>query len=117
MKTFPTIIIYIGGNDVASGGDLYEEIYDQWLHYIKMQNSKCKVTMGTIHVCQRVDIDNYKMPQLNDIIHLAREHGHKLAYTYSAFHEKDGNVYERIYQYDSIHINPSGDKAIHEGIT
>ena len=111
LKTFSTVIIYIGGNDVASGSDLelYEEKYDKLLRYVKMQNSMCKVTLCSI--CPREDVDDYEMCQLNDIIHgLAREHGHKLADMYSAFHEKDGNVCERFYQYDSIHINPSGIK-------
>ena len=111
LKTFSTVIIYIGGNDVASGSDLelYEEKYDKLFRYVKTQNSMCKVTL--CNICPREDVGDYEMCQLNDIIpELAREHGHKLVDMYSAFHEKDGNVCERFYQYDSIHINPSGIK-------
>lgn len=111
LKTFSTIISYIGGNDVANACDLelYEEKYDQLLRYIKKENAACKIIMCSIG--PRRDVQDCEITQLNEIINgLAREHGHTLADIFSAFHEKDGTVCERFYQYDSIHINPSGIK-------
>ncbi|MCG8113420.1 MAG: SGNH/GDSL hydrolase family protein [Candidatus Thiodiazotropha taylori] len=111
LKIFSSVIIYIGGNDVANGSDLelFEEKYDQLLQYVMKENANCKVIMCNIG--PRSDIKDCENTQFNDIIHgLARQHGHTLADIYSAFHEKDGNVCERFYQQDSIHVNPSGIK-------
>lgn len=111
LKTFSRIIIYVGGNDVSNGSDieLLEEKYDQLLNYIKQQNSISKVIL--CNLCPRTDVDDFELCELNGIImSLAKEHGHTGADMYSAFHEKDGNVCERFYQNDWIHVNSSGIK-------
>lgn len=111
LKTFSSIIIYVGGNDVSNGSDieLFEEKYDHLLNYIKQQNSICKVIL--CNLCPRTDVDDFELCELNGIImSLAKEYGHTGADMYSAFHEKDGNVCERFYQNDWIHVNSSGMK-------
>ena len=86
--------------------DLLEEKYDHLLSYIKQQNSTCKVIL--CNLCPRTDVDDFKLCELNGIIlSLAKEYGHTGADMYSAFHEKDGNACERIYQNDWIHVNSS----------
>lgn len=73
LKTFSSVIIYIGGNDVANVSD-FEEKYDQLLRYIKKENVNCKVILSNIG--PRRDVQDCENTQLNDIIHeLTREYG------------------------------------------
>ncbi|MCG7877246.1 MAG: SGNH/GDSL hydrolase family protein, partial [Candidatus Thiodiazotropha endolucinida] len=111
LKNFSSIIVYVGGNDFAGGIDpeLFEEKYDQLLSYIKKETSNCNVVLCSI--CPRKDIDENQNCELNDIIqNLTKDHNCVLADMFNAFHEKDGGVCERFFQFDSVHINPSGIK-------
>ncbi|MEW8546796.1 MAG: GDSL-type esterase/lipase family protein [Candidatus Thiodiazotropha sp.] len=113
LNKFSTVIIYVGGNDASSGMDpeYFEEKYEQLLIYIKKQNVSCKVILCSS--CPRFDVEEYEMCEINDVVmRLARVHGYTFADMYSSFHEKNGNVCERFYKYDSVHINPSGIKRL-----
>ena len=110
LSQFSHIIIYVGGNNASKGTDTeyFEEKYDQLLDYIQNKNNKCKVLV--VSSCPRGDSDT---TEVNSIIHrLAEEYQMTFVDAYYAFHNKHGEVIERYYSKDSIHLSTSGIKRL-----
>lgn len=110
LSQFSHIVIYVGGNNASKGTDTeyFEEKYDQLLDYIKKKNNKCEVLV--VSSCPRGDTDT---TEVNSIIHrLADEHQMTFVDAYYAFHNKHGEVIERYYSKDSIHLSTSGIKRL-----
>ena len=110
MKNFETVILYVGGNDVANGTDLelIEERYDKLLAQLKSSNPKIEVLVSK--VAPRGDAD---VSQLNAIVErLASYHNAEVIDMFSAFHDQNGLLCTRYISNDSIHPSPSGIKRI-----
>lgn len=110
LSQFSHIIIYVGGNNASKGTDseYFEEKYDQLLDYIQKKNNKCEVLV--VSSCPRGDTDT---TEINSIIHrLAEEYHMTFVDAYYAFHNKHGEVIDRYYSKDSIHLSTSGIKRL-----
>lgn len=110
LSQFSHIIIYVGGNNASKGTDTeyFEEKYDQLLDHIKKKNNNCEVLL--VNSCPRGDTDT---AEVNSIIHsLAEEYHMTFVDAYLAFHNKHGEVIERYYSKDSIHLSTSGIKRL-----
>lgn len=110
LQHFSNIIIYIGGNDAARGTDIeyFEEKYEQLLSYIKQRNGQCSVHL--MNCCPRGDTST---SMTNEVIHRLSEYHHvDVIDTDHAFHDKYGEVINRYYSSDSIHLSQSGIKRL-----
>ncbi|MCG8046830.1 MAG: GDSL-type esterase/lipase family protein [Candidatus Thiodiazotropha endolucinida] len=107
---FSHIILYIGGNNASQGTDTeyFEEKYDQLLHYITEKNSSCQVLLA--NSCPRADTDTV---DINAVIkRLSQQYNMKLVDMDHAFHNKHGEIIDRYYSRDSIHLSQSGIKRL-----
>lgn len=110
MTKFSHVIIYGGGNDASSGSDseYFEEIYEQLIQYIKRSNRQCKIIL--CNTCPRGDTST---TDLNEIIQrLSKQHHATLIDLDQAFHDRHGDIIQRYYTSDSIHLSPSGVKRL-----
>lgn len=106
---FSHVILYVGGNNASKRTEIeyFEEKYEQLLSKIK-QNSDCKVYM--INSCPRGDTD---ITEINDVIYrLADHHQLQLIDAHHAFHNKYGEIIDRYYAKDCIHLSESGVKRL-----
>ena len=117
MTNYENVIIYIGGNDMAEGGDAriaYREI-KQLLHELNRHN--CTVYLCT--VAPRRDAD---VVPLNDIIkQICEETDAQFIELYTSFISENGNMAQHLYGSDGIHLHARGcstlvaniNKAVH----
>ena len=111
LKVFSTVIIYIGGNNVARGDNssFIEEKYDELISLIKCSNSICKIIL--CGVAPRVDAD---ISHLNQIVgklarHWSCQNVEHVPSTHDMF-LKDGGPSTRYFLHDGIHLTASGTK-------
>lgn len=110
MSIFSSVVIYIGGNDVANGDEpeLIEERYDQLLKYLKTANPSLSIYVSKI--APRGDAD---VSVINFVVdRLAEHHDAKIIDIFQAFHDSKGDVCMRYICKDSIHPSSSGVKRI-----
>lgn len=108
---FNTVVIYIGGNDLARTTDheLTEELYDQLITHIKACNPVIKLVLCKI--APRGDVD---VNILNMIVQrLGVHHQVMILDIFRDFHDKSGKLQMRFMgQQDPVHPSPSGIKRI-----
>lgn len=107
LQNFSHIIIYVGGNNASQGTDVeyFEEKYEQLLRYIK-QKSQSKVILS--NSCPRGDVDT---SEINSAIKsLSEYHRVELVDMQHAFQNNYGDIIDRYYARDSIHLSESGVK-------
>lgn len=110
LDKFSHVIIYVGGNNASRGTDIeyFEEKYDQLLDYIAQKNSLCKVLL--VNSCPRGDVDT---AEINSAIQrLAQVYSMQLVDMDHAFHNRHGEIIDRYYSPDSIHLSQSGIKRL-----
>lgn len=110
LDKFSHVIIYVGGNDASLGTDseYFEEKYDQLLRYIRQKNRLCNVLL--VNICPRGDVDT---AEINSVIHrLSQVYNMQLVNADHAFHDKHGEIIDRYYSRDSIHLSHSGIKRL-----
>lgn len=110
LDNFSHVIIYVGGNDASHGTDseYFEEKYDQLLRYIRQKNRLCNVLL--VNICPRGDVDT---AEINSVIHrLSQVYSMQLVNADHAFHNKHGEIIDRYYSRDSIHLSHSGIKRL-----
>lgn len=110
LNIFTSVVIYIGGNDVANGTDveLIEEQYDQLIQQLRRENPSVNIYISKI--APRGDTD---VSQINNIVErLATHYKLEVVDIFSAFHDKRGFVCIRYLDHDSIHPTVSGLKRI-----
>lgn len=111
LSSFSTVIIYIGGNDVARGmsGQMFKEKYMTLLESLKISNPKMAIVVCTL--CPRGDVDVF---QFNDCIEeLAAEACINCIDMCQAFRDKDGNPINYFFNFkDNIHLSRSGIKRL-----
>lgn len=110
LEKFSHVVIYVGGNNASRGSDIefFEEKYDQLLDYIMQKNHQCKVLLASS--CPRGDADT---SDINGVIHrLAQVHKMQFVDMDHAFHNKHGEIIDRYYSRDSIHLSQSGIKRL-----
>ena len=113
LKVFSTIIVYIGGNNVASGDNssFIEEKYDELISLIKCSNNTCKIILCS--VAPRLDAD---ISHLNQIVgklakHWSCQNVEHVPNTHDMF-LKDGGPSTRYFLQDGIHLTASGTKRL-----
>ena len=115
LKVFSTVIIYIGGNNVARGDNLrsIEEKYDELISLIKCGNSLCRVIL--CDVAPRRDIDVQRVNQAIERVatHWSSQKVEHVTGTHGLF-LKDGQYSTRYYYNDGIHLSTSGTKRLLE---
>lgn len=110
LDKFSHVIIYVGGNDASLNTDseYFEEKYDQLLRYIHQKNRLCNVLL--VNICPRGDVDT---AEINSVIHrLSQVYNMQLVNADHAFHDKHGEIIDRYYSRDSIHLSHSGIKRL-----
>ena len=115
LKVFDTtkfshVIIYGGDNDASSGSDskYFEEIYEQMIQCIKGLNRQCKIIL--CNTCPRGDTSTTEIIEI--IQRLSKQHHTTLIDLDQAFHDRNGDIIQRYYTPDSIHLSPSGVKPL-----
>jgi len=111
LSRFDTIIVYVGGNDIANHQDveLIEEQYDQFVATLRASNPNIRVVLSK--VAPRGDVD---VSPLNCVIERLCTH-HKLEAVdiFRAFHDKNGMICMRYVSHkDIIHPSASGIKRV-----
>ena len=113
LNVFSTIIVYIGGNNVARGdkSSFIEEKYDELISLIKCSNNTCKIILCS--VAPRVDAD---ISHLNQIVgklakHWSCQNVEHVPNTHDMF-LKDGGPSTRYFLQDGIHLTASGTKRL-----
>ena len=110
LTKFSEVIVYVGGNDASDGTETesFEEIYEQMPCYIKKINRECQIIL--CNTCPRGDTST---PEVTEIIQRLSEH-HNAGFIdlSSAFHDRHGDIIDRYYARDCIHLSPSGVKRL-----
>ena len=118
LKVFSTVIIYIGGNNVARGDNLrsIEEKYDELISLIKCGNSLCRVIL--CDVAPRRDIDVQRVNQAIERVatHWSSQKVEHVTGTHGLF-LKDGQYSTRYYHNDGINLLTSGTKRFLDALS
>ncbi len=107
LKTYKAVIIYVGGNDAASGSiqQAHMELKDV-IDSLQRQN----ITVYLCTLCPRVDVDI--VPTNNMLRQLSQDIGVNLIENYGAFIYANGYVARHYYMRDGIHLNNSGSRTL-----
>ena len=111
LKTFDTVILYCGGNDLSKTTDheLIEERYDQLVSIIRSANPECKILLSKLAPRGDVDVNIVNMI----IERLTLHHNCEYVDNFRSFHDKNGAILLRfLNQNDHIHLTPSGTKRL-----
>lgn len=110
MNQFSQVIIFVGGNDASSGTDIeyFEELYEQVIQNLRQANGTCQIYL--CNICPRDDADT---TYVNEVIHrLCQEHNLSIVDINKSFYDRKGNIIERYYAEDFIHLSVSGVKRL-----
>ena len=105
LNQFSHAVIYVGGNDAASGTDIkqFEDLYIQLLTHIQ-HKSECKIIL--VNSCPRKDADT---SAVNAVIRsLSSNYETELVDAYMYFHDKNNKLINKYLSKDSIHLSASG---------
>lgn len=117
LKSFSTIILYVGGNDASNGDDLrqIQEKYDELLSLIKCRNVNCRVLVCS--VAPRGDVNVADINRcLSDLVAHWRNQRVELVQDCHDLFFKEGEVCGRYYKDDSIHLSDSGTKRLLDAV-
>ena len=128
MKSFKSVVLYIGGNDSSSGTDtkLFEEKYDELVSLVKTSNPECQVYICYISIRGYVYIDmlyidtirgDTNVKTYTDCIQRVAEHWANhgvtlISESVNYFYGRDGEPTTRYYGNDGIHLSKSGIKRL-----
>ena len=112
LKVFSTIIIYIGGNNVAMGDNpsITEEKYDELISLIKCSNRSCKIILCSIAPRTDADISNFNQTVAKLAMHWRCQNVDYVSSTHDMFF-KDGES-TRYFHHDRIHLTACGTKQL-----
>lgn len=114
LQNFSTVILSVGGNDLANSRDpeYIEERFDQLFVQIRNRNPDCKIIVCTI--CPRTDCT---VNELNTLLSsLCGEHGIQIVDMENFFCNVDGHPILRYYKTDKIHLSRSGIRRLLDSI-
>ena len=113
LKVFSTIIIYIGGNNVARGDNpsITEEKYDELISLIKCSNRSCKIILCSIAPRTDADVSNFNQAVAKLAMHWRCQNVDYVSSTHDMFF-KDGEHSTRYFHHDGIHLTASGTKRL-----
>ena len=113
LKVFSTIIIYIGGNNVARGDNpsITEEKYDELISLIKCSNRSCKIILCSIAPRTDADVSNFNQAVAKLAMHWRCQNVDYVSSTHDMFF-KDGELSTRYFHHDGIHLTASGTKRL-----
>ena len=117
LNAFSTIVIYIGGNNVARGDNpsTIEEKYDELISLIKCTNSSCKIIL--CNIAPRTDADVKNLNQAIDrlAMHWRCQGVEQVSDIHNMFLKK-GVTDSRYFHPDGIHLTVSGTKRLLDAI-
>lgn len=117
MRCYAKVVVYVGGNDVANGEDVFS-IYGEMKSLLKTINKdKCEVKLCSL--APRVDVD---VTAINDtILQLCGDMKVGHICVYPAFTYGNGLTVKNYFQRDNIHLSRSGTsnllRVINEEVT
>ena len=113
LKVFSTIIIYIGGNNVARGDNpsITEEKYDKLISLIKCSNRSCKIILCSIAPRTDADVSNFNQAVAKLAMHWRCQNVDYVSSTHDMFF-KDGKLSTIYFHHDGIHLTASGTKRL-----
>ena len=117
LNAFSTVVIYIGGNNVARGDNLstLEEKYDELISLIKCTNRSCKIVLCNIAPRTDADVNNLNRAIDRLAMHWRCQGVEQVSDIHNMFVKK-GVADSRYFHPDGIHLTVSGTKRLLDAI-
>ena len=114
MKSFRSVVLFVGGNDSSSGADtkLFEDNYDELVSLIKTSNPDCRLYICCISPRRDTNVKMYNACIRRIADHWANHGVTLINESKSFFCGKDGVPTARYYAHDGIHHSNSGTKHL-----
>ena len=114
LKSFRSVILYIGGNDSSSGTDVdfFQESYDELVSLVKTSNPDCHLYVCCIAPRADTDVSLYNACIRRVADHWANNNVSLIDESTKFFTGRDGVPPTRYYAHDGIHLSNSGIKRL-----